>query len=75
MACEILLKCYSSNQLITQDLLLCEMDLFYNQILLKLAIKANAYDFVGLVPVQQLLTDVWFDKINPHVSNWKVTKY
>lgn len=71
----VLLKCSEINQLVCQDLLICEIDIFYKHTVLELAIKADSYDIVCLTPFQQLLTDVWFDKINPHIPNWQVVVY
>ena len=68
----ILAKCNDTNQLIAQDLLICEIDIFYKHSVLELAIKARTHDFVCLSPFQQLLTDVWFGTINPHASNWQI---
>jgi hypothetical protein len=72
LACEVFKSCNESNPLIAQDLLICEIDLFYKHTILELAITSESYEFVCLVPVQQLLTDVWYDKISPHVSGWQV---
>lgn len=73
MAIDIMNKCNETNLPIAQDLIICEIDIFYNHTVLELASKANAKDFVSLAPVQQLLDDVWFDKLNPHLSFWQVT--
>jgi hypothetical protein len=73
MAIEILQKCNEVNPLIAQDLLICEIDIFYNRTVLELAVKADAKDFVASITVQQLLNDIWFDKINPHLHNWQVS--
>ena len=58
--------------MIAQDLLMCEIEFFYLHNVLELAITSESYEFVCLVPVQQLLTDVWYDKISSHVSGWQV---
>ncbi len=50
-------ECSEKNQLIAQDLLICEQDIFFKHSILELAITAETYDFICLVPVQQLLTD------------------
>lgn len=68
MAVEVFKVCNERNQLIAQDLLICELDIFFNHSVLEMAITAEAYDFVCQVPVQQLLTDVWYDKISSHIS-------
>lgn len=72
MASDVLNKCNEAHQLIAQDLLVCEIDIFYGKTVLDLALQALAEDFVCLMPVQQLLNDVWYDQLNPHLSNWKV---
>ena len=72
MACDVLDKCNETHQIVTQDLLLCEIDIFQNKTVLDLAMNAVANDFMCLIPVQQLLTDIWYDKINPHLAIWKV---
>ncbi len=72
MASEVLKKANEKNQLIAQDLLICELEIFFKHTILELGIKAHAYDFVCLAPVQQLLTDVWYDKIHSHVSSWQI---
>lgn len=72
MAIEVLKISNDKDQLIAQDLIICELEIFFKHTLLELAIKAKAYDFVCLAPVQQLLTDVWYDKINSHISSWQV---
>ncbi len=61
-----------TNQLTTQDLFICEIDIYFKNTVLELANKAETLDLVSLSPFQQLLTDVWFDKIDPHISNWMV---
>lgn len=68
MAVEVFKVCNERNQLIAQDLLICELDIFFNHSVLEMAITAEAYDFVCQVSVQQLLTDVWYDKISSHIS-------
>lgn len=75
MACDVLMKCNETNQLIAQDLLICEISIFCNHTVLDLALKAFAEDFVCLIPVQQLLTDIWYDKINPHLSKWQACNF
>lgn len=75
MASDLLNKCNETHQLVTQDLLLCEIEIFYGKNVLDLAMTALAEDFVCLIPVQQLLTDIWYDQINPHLSIWKVNTY
>jgi hypothetical protein len=72
MAIEVINKCNEKNQLITQDLLICQLDVFFGHTILELANTAKSLDFVYLAPIQQLLTDVWYDKINSHVSFWQV---
>lgn len=72
MAIEVLKISNEKDQLIAQDLIICELEIFFKHTVLELAIKAKAYDFVCLAPVQQLLTDVWYDKINSHISSWQV---
>lgn len=72
MASEVLKNSNEKNQLVAQDLLICELEIFFKHTILELAIKAHAYDFVCLAPVQQLLTDVWYDKINSYVSSWQI---
>ena len=52
--------CNETDKLITQDLLICEIEIFYNHTVLELAIKAETHEFVCLTPFQNLLTDVWF---------------
>ena len=64
--------CNETDKLITQDLLICEIEIFYNHTVLELAIKAETHEFVSLTPFQDLLTDVWFGKINPHASNLQI---
>lgn len=64
--------CNETDKLITQDLLICEIEIFYNHTVLELAIKAETHEFVCLTPFQNLLTDVWFGKINPHASNLQI---
>ncbi len=66
-------NCNRKHQLITQDLLICELDVFYENTILELGHKAHAHNFFSLVPVQQLLTDIWYDKINWHIPGWKVS--
>lgn len=72
MAMEVFRKCDEKNPLIAQDLLICEIDIFFKHTVLEMAITAEAYDFICLVPVQQLLTDVWYDKISSHISSGQV---
>ena len=72
MAIEVLKISNEKNQLIAQDLIIRELEIFFKHTLLELAIMAKAYDFVCLAPVQQLLTDVWFDQINSQISNWQL---
>jgi hypothetical protein len=66
-------KCTETNALITQDLFICEIDYYFNNTVLELANKAETLDLVSLSAFQTLLTDVWFDRIDPHVSNWRVS--
>lgn len=68
----VLSKCYEGNDLISQDLLILEIDIFFNHTILELAKKAESYDITNLSPFQELLTDVWFDKINPCLPNWQI---
>ena len=72
LAIGIVKKCTETNHFITQDLFICEIDIFFNNTILELANKAEAIDLVSLGPFQQLLTDVWFDKIDPHISSWRL---
>ena len=72
MASEVLKISNAKDQLIAQDLIICEQEIFFRHSLLELAIKAKAYDFVCLAPVQQLLTDVWYDKINIQMSSLQI---
>lgn len=69
----VLSRCYESNDIISQDLLIIEIDIFYNHTVLELVKKAESYDITSLSPFQELLTDVWFDKINPCLPNWQIT--
>ena len=46
--------------------------LFLGHTALELATEAKAEDFMSTIPVQQLLTDIWHGKINPHISSFKV---
>ena len=39
---------------------------------LQIAVEAKAEEFVGSIPVQTLLTDIWHGKINPHVSSFRI---
>ena len=64
--------CSETNDLIAQDLLICEIEIFYKHTVLEMAIKAETHEFVCLTPFQDLLTDVWFGKINPHASKWQI---
>lgn len=57
---------------ITEDLLLREIEIFHNHTTLEIAIAAEAFKFIGSTPVQDLLTDIWYDRMEPDVSNWKV---
>ena len=72
MACDVLCMSHETNPMISQDLLIVDIDIFYNLTVLDLALKAAAHDFVCLIPVQQLLNDIWYDKLDPHLSSWKV---
>ncbi len=72
MAKDILTRCNDDSHYITQDLLVCEIEIFFKHTLLELAVKANAYDLVCLSPFQALLTDIWYDRVNPHTSNIRV---
>jgi hypothetical protein len=58
--------------MVCQDILICELKMFYKQTVLELAIKGDVYGFIGLTPVQELLTDIWYGKLYPTISNWKV---
>jgi hypothetical protein len=49
-----------------------EINIFYDHTLMDLAYKASAIDFVCLTPFQQVLNDIWFERINPHVSNLRI---
>ena len=72
MASEVLKISNDKSQLIAQDILICELEIFFKHSILELAIKSKSHDFVCLVPFQQLLTDVWFDKIKSDLSSWQV---
>ena len=72
MATGLLSYCTDANKLIAQDLLVIELSIFYKHTVLELAIKAEALEFVGQSAVQLLLTDIWFDKLDPHSSYWQV---
>ena len=73
MASKLLYACYENDKRIeqgkelhiTQDLLVYKLDLFYNRTVLDMAMEAEAKDFVGLSPVQDYLSDVWYERINP----------
>ena len=45
---------------------------FYDLTPLQIAVDAKAEEFVGSIPVQTLLTDIWHGKINPHVSSFRI---
>jgi hypothetical protein len=72
MALEVLSRCNKYDEYITQDLLLREIKIFYNRTALDLAVEGEAYEFLAQSSVQSLLTDIWYERINPTVSNWKV---
>lgn len=58
---------------ITQDLMLRQLPLFNDQIVFDLAYEAEAYKFINTTAVQGLVTDLWYERINPYVSTWKVS--
>ncbi|CAF0775680.1 unnamed protein product [Brachionus calyciflorus] len=68
----VLTRCYESNDMISQDLLILEIEIFHNHTVLELAIRSKSYDIACLSTFQELLTDVWFDKINPCLPNWQI---
>jgi hypothetical protein len=72
VAKDIIMKCYDDSKLITQDLLICEVEIFFKHTVLELAVKAETYELVCLSPFQALLTDIWYDRINPHSSHFQV---
>jgi hypothetical protein len=74
MAIGLMEKCSDSHKIITQDLIICEIDIFFKRTVLELAIDTETNDFVSLSLIQELLTDVWYDKLNPHISTWKVAE-
>jgi len=55
-----------------QDLILRQNKYFLNHTALQLGVEAEAEEFVGSIPVQALLTDIWHGKINPHVSSFRI---
>ena len=63
---------YGKEQEVTQDLLLRPIEIFFNQTTLEIAVEANALDFICSSRAQDLLTDIWYERINPDVANWKV---
>lgn len=64
--------CYFAKQNEAQDLLLRQNKLFLGHTALELATEADAEEFMSTIPVQQLLTDIWHGKINPHISSFRV---
>jgi hypothetical protein len=66
--------CYGNEGMISQDLLLREIDIFFNRTPLELAVEAEVFDFISSATVQDLITDIWYERINPDISNWKVLK-
>jgi hypothetical protein len=68
----LLHKCSQAKLLETQDLILIQNKYFYNHTLLELGVEAKAETFIGSIPVQDLLTDIWHGKINPHVSSFRI---
>ena len=55
-----------------QDIILRQNKYFLNHTALQLGVEAEAEEFVGSIPVQALLTDIWHGKINPHVSSFRI---
>lgn len=68
-------KCSESSIMVTQDLYICQIDLFYRNTILELANKAEVLDFVSVSSFQQLLNDVWYDRIEPQLGRLIMLPY
>lgn len=65
---------YGNEAMITQDLVLREVTIFFDRTCIDIALEAEAYDFIALSAVQDTITDIWYERLNPDVSNFKVIK-
>ena len=65
-------ECYTNNPDYSQLLLLRQMPQFDKLTCLQVAISAQDQVFVSHPATQGLLTNIWYNKIQPSTSKWKV---
>jgi hypothetical protein len=80
MSVDISLVCYQNGQcvsqerqeMISQDLLFCPKNTFFNLTVLDLANEAESFEFMTSIPVQELLNEMWVERLLPYASKIKV---
>jgi hypothetical protein len=68
----VLRECFKNNPKLTEDLLIQEIEMFSKRTVIELAIDSNSLDFMSNNAIQMLLNDIWFGKIDPETSYFKV---
>lgn len=74
MAIDVLRRCYKVDPVLTEDLLIREIDLFAKHTVLELALEANSFEFMAQNSVQTLLSHIWYGKIETDVPYIKVNE-